>query len=83
VYIAGNTNGNLGGTAAGAGDAFVAKYDSSGNELWTQLLGTARPDIARSVSADERGAAYVAGQTGGNLGAASAGGFDVFVAKYR
>jgi Beta-propeller repeat len=83
VYIAGNTNGNLGGTAAGAGDAFVAKYDSSGNELWTQLLGTARPDIARSVSADERGAAYVAGQTGGNLGAASAGGFDGFVAKYR
>lgn len=82
VYIAGYTNGDLGGTAAGAGDAFVSRYDTNGNRVWTQLLGTNKADIARSVSADERGAVYAAGQTAGKLGATALG-FDAFLAKYR
>ena len=83
MFIAGNTNGDLGGAAAGAGDAFVARYDTNGNHVWTRLLGTNEADIARSVSADDRRAVYAAGQTAGKLGAAQAAGFDAFIAKYR
>jgi L-ascorbate metabolism protein UlaG (beta-lactamase superfamily) len=83
VYIAGNTRGNLGGTAVGAVDAFLAKYSASGTLRWTQLLGTRTLDIARGISVDPSGAAYIAGQTAGRFGGSSAGGIDAYLAKYK
>jgi Beta-propeller repeat len=83
VYLAGNTSGDLGGTAVGAVDAFLAKYSASGTLRWAQLLGTRALDIARGVSVDTSGAAYIAGQTAGSLGGTSAGGFDAYLAKYK
>jgi hypothetical protein len=47
------------------------------------MLGTASDDLAHGLAADASGNVYVAGVTGGALpGASSAGGQDVFLAKY-
>jgi hypothetical protein len=83
VYIAGNTSGNLGGTAPGTEDAFVAKYSAGGTLRWTQLLGTRTLDIARGITVDPSGAAYIAGQTAGHLGVSNAGGIDAYLAKNK
>jgi autotransporter-associated beta strand protein len=83
VYVAGYTEGTLPGqTGAGGIDAFVRKYDFSGNVLWTRQFGSAGADSAHGVAADASGV-YVVGGTGGALpGQASAGGLDAFVRKY-
>jgi hypothetical protein len=76
-------SGNLGGTAPGTEDAFVAKYSAGGTLRWTQLLGTRTLDIARGITVDPSGAAYIAGQTAGHLGVSNAGGIDAYLAKYK
>ena len=82
IYIAGDTSGSLGGPNAGSSDAFLIKYDTSGNVLWTRQLGTSAPDWATAVALDSLGSAYIAGQTDGNLGGPNAGGYDAFLVKY-
>ena len=69
VYIAGDTQGSLGGPNAGWYDAFIAKYDASGNRLWTEQFGTSEYDAFNEVSADGLGNVYVSGQTEGASGA--------------
>ncbi len=83
LYVAGYTNGALPGqTSTGNNDAFVRKYDSNGNELWTRQFGTAANDQVRGISV-EATAVYVSGQTDGTFsGQTNAGGFDAFVCKY-
>jgi uncharacterized protein (TIGR03437 family) len=45
IYVAGRTNGRLDGQPnAGNSDAFVRRYDSNGNVLWTRQLGTGVTD---------------------------------------
>jgi hypothetical protein len=87
VYISGDTDGNLGGPTAGGSDAFVSKYDSAGNLLWSRQLGTGRDDHSEGVSADGMGNVYISGWTYGSLGGPNAGGDgispDAFVAKYN
>jgi len=68
-------------------DTFVAKYNSSGQELWyTELAGTGE-SYARGIALDSLGNPYIVGQTTGILvsGTTSpntnAGGVDAFVAK--
>ena len=82
VYISGNTGGNLGGSSAGGDDAFLAKYDGTGNFLWARQLGTNAQDYSKSVSADALGNVFIAGSTYGNLAATNPGSSDVFLAKY-
>ncbi|WP_002634767.1 SBBP repeat-containing protein [Myxococcus hansupus] len=84
VYVAGYTTGALDAEpSAGGQDAFVAKYDVSGELLWTRQLGTSAHDRAQAVSADAHGNVYVAGYTWGSFGYyVNAGGTDLFVAKY-
>jgi hypothetical protein len=41
IYVGGYTPGLLYGSLTGTTDAIVAKYDSSGNALWTKKIGTA------------------------------------------
>ncbi len=83
AYISGDTNGSLGGTNAGDGDAFLVKYDPSGNELWTQQIGTSSDDYSRSVAVDASGNAYISGNTYGSLGGTSAGIYDAFLVKFE
>lgn len=81
-YIAGVTLGSLNGPNAGGADAFLAKYDSAGNQQWIRQLGSAVTDAATSVSADPFGNVYVAGITDGAVGGPNLGSSDNFVAKY-
>jgi len=83
AYVAGWTDGTLPGqTSSGGTDAFVRKYDGSGNVIWTRQFGSTANDHALAVSADCSGA-YVAGRTYGALtGQTPAGDADIFVCKY-
>jgi hypothetical protein len=80
VYVAGVAGGAMASSLSyqGATDAFVAQYDSSGNQLWLQEFGTSSPDGAYSVVADSSGNVYVSGATFGSLapGIANAGSGD-------
>jgi hypothetical protein len=82
VYISGPSTGSLGGPNAGLDDAFVAKYDTAGNLLWTRQLGTSDMDVSQGVSADALGSVYISGLTDGSLGGPNAGRRDAFVSKY-
>jgi len=61
--------------------AFIRRYDRTGNLLWAQLFGTADSEIAWGVAADGP-ALVVAGYTYGALDGAHAGGLDVFTRRY-
>lgn len=66
------------------GEAFVAKYDAAGNELWFQSLDSPGNDTARRLAIDSAGNVYIVGQTDGTLpGQTSAGDVDAFIAKYN
>ena len=83
VYVAGETDGDLAGSNAGERDAFVRKYNASGDIVWTRQFGTSERDYAQAISADSSGV-YVAGYTdGGALEGSNAGERDAFVRKYN
>ena len=78
-------------TSAGSDDAFVSKYDASGNYQWTKAFGGTGYDAAYSVAVDSSGNVYVAGGFRSTVdfdpGAGvdnriSAGDYDAFVSKY-
>jgi hypothetical protein len=85
IYVAGYTTGGLdGNTLIGNIDAFVTKYDSSGNKQFTRQLGVAgAKTYCYSVTTDKQGNAFVAGQAYGALdGNVQTGIIDLFVGKY-
>ena len=82
VYVSGNTRGHFGGLNAGFNDAWLARYDSAGNQLWVRQLGTSSNEDAPAAAPDGAGGVYVSGWTQGSLGGASAGGYDAWLARY-
>jgi len=83
VYVAGSTGGALGGPfRGGIEDAFLAKFDAAGNQLWIRQLGSASQNFAQDVSVDELGNVFVAGVTTGEMAAPSAGAYDGWLANY-
>ena len=80
--MTGVTLGNIGGPSAGVWDAWLARYDSAGNQLWVRQLGTSLEDNARAAAPDGSGGMYVGGQTRGSLGGPNAGGDDAWLARY-
>lgn len=74
-------------TSAGGSDIFVAKFDPSGNHLWSGCFGGSNADEGQSITTDVAGAVLVTGyfsetaDFGGNP-LTSAGGSDAFVAKF-
>jgi catechol 2,3-dioxygenase-like lactoylglutathione lyase family enzyme len=82
VYVSGATTGNLGGTSTGDVDAWMARYDSAGNQLWIRQIGTSVADIASTAVSDGSGGLFVSGWTWGDLGAMSAGYIDAWTARY-
>lgn len=81
IFLTGNTNGNLGGANAGSYDAWAAKFDKDGNQLWLKQFGTPDYDTATTVTADNYGKLYVSGITEGSLGATNAGSYDSWALK--
>ena len=84
LYVIGQTSGELPGQkAVGMIDAFLRRYDPSGNEVWTRQFGSYERDLPKGVSLDDAGDIYVVGQTFGTFpGQTSAGGWDGFIRKY-
>lgn len=70
----------------GKSDAFIAKYDAIGNQLWVQQFGSSNyyeEDVAGIIT-DINGNVYVTGKTFGNFpGTSFAGGYtDAFIAGF-
>ncbi len=82
VYLAGETNGSLGGSNKGGFDAFLIKYDRDGRLLWRRQIGTTGFDFGKGVATDAQGAVFVAGETDGSLGRTQQGNGDPFVIKF-
>ena len=82
VYVCGYTTGSLGGPAAGGNDAWFARYNRAGTQLWIRQLGSADHDFASIVASDGSGGVFVGGTTRGNLGGTNAGLSDTWLARY-
>jgi hypothetical protein len=74
AYITGVTTGNL--PDGSHGEAFVSKYDATGNLQWMRQQGTTIYEYSHSVSADGLGHVYIAGSNTPD------GASDAFVSKY-
>jgi len=80
VYVTGYTNGalpdqvNLGGY-----DAFLRKYNSKGEEIWTRQFGGADRDQPRDLAVDTAGNIYISGE---REGSAAFGFHNAFISKY-
>ncbi len=84
IYITGATRGNLDGQTfvGGEYDAFVSKYSSVGELIWTRILGSTGRDEGNSVAVGSDGSVFVAGIfTGAFEGIAGSGNTDMFIKK--
>lgn len=80
-YLTGYTDGDLAGDGnAGSYDAWVAKYDSQGNQLWIEQFGSSGLENAYEVSVSGS-SVFVTGTTDSSLGGLNAGSYDAWVAE--
>jgi hypothetical protein len=86
-----SANATFGGTVltgVGGAEAFVAKYDFSGNVVWARRAGGAADDFGTAIATDAAGNVYITGyflSTNINFSGTiltNSGSADVFVAKY-
>ncbi|MCP4129639.1 MAG: hypothetical protein GY754_01365 [bacterium] len=87
IYVVGHTMGYMGdnesGSSNGGWDFFLAKYNSSGDRLWLEQIGTASGDYGLAVITDKSGFVYVSGHTGGAFtGYTNQGDTDIFLAMF-
>ncbi len=80
IFVTGYTENDLGGSDTRF-DAFAARYDSNGNQVWVTQFGTPDIDQAYDITGDDAGNLYVTGITEGSFGASNAGSFDGWVAN--
>ena len=78
-------------TSSGSYDGFVSKFDTSGNYLWTRIIGGTGDDRLMSVALDITGNIYVGGSFRGTVDfdpgigsdiRTSTGGDDIFLVKF-
>lgn len=77
VYVLGDTGGDLDGPLAGAQDAFVRKYNASGDVVWTRQFGGPDFETPTGLVLDADGNVVIVGR-----GNDFDGGFWGFAAKY-
>lgn len=84
IYVTGGCEGSLDGTPyLGNGDAFLAKFSSTGQQLWLRRFGTVNREGGNRLATDANGNVYLAGSSTGTLfGYPRLGGHDAFLAKY-
>lgn len=85
VFVVGNTVGDLGNqiNRASGGDAYLTKYDASGNVMWQRLLGANGAAQGFSIAIDGNDNVVIAGQVDGTIdGSELFKGIDSFVAKF-
>lgn len=83
IFVTGYTIGSFYGFEnKGDADIFLAKFNSSGTQLWVVQWGTTEGEIAGSVTVNSAGEIFVGGTTSGNLdGGIYCSNNDVFVTK--
>lgn len=88
VYAAGHTTGDLAAPNVGISDAWLARYDGAGNQLWIRqfVIDSLNPafhsEFATSVAPDGAGGVFVSGWTQSQLGGQGPGLNDLFIARY-
>jgi hypothetical protein len=82
VFAAGETQGSLGGPSFGGSDAWLNRWDNSGDLIWSRQIGTSAFDSAFALSASPLGRVVIGGGTHGALGAPNVGGRDAWLAEY-
>ncbi len=83
VYVSGWSDSPLAGFLFGDYDTFITKYDSSGDLLWTNQIGTQEGEVSNDVATDGNGNVFICGSSRGDLGGENAGIEDAFVAKFK
>lgn len=82
VYIVGQTLGSFQGSSPSGSDAFVARYSSDGQLVWTRQMSTNEGDVGRSIVADATGHLYVTGYTVTTPNSPVPDQYDAFLRKY-
>jgi len=85
AFVTGYTSASMNGqTYLGMTDAFLVKFSSIGNQMWTRQFGSNNYDRGYAVAVDSTGSVFVTGSTGGAmLGQTFLGGEDVFLTRYN
>ena len=81
LYVVGCTEGALAEPSAGGPDAYLAKFDPDGNELWRRQFGTRAPDFLCAVTVGDDEMIYAAGVSEGDFLRQNQGEHDLFVTK--
>lgn len=81
LFVVGVTSGALAGSNLGGSDAYLRKYDVSGNVIWNRQFGTSATEQVGGVALFGN-YVYVVGTTSGVLTGSNAGLDDVFLRKY-
>lgn len=83
VIVAGQTRSELEENVAGLGlDSFVAKFDSTGQEVFTRQIRSSSGDGALAVTVDDADNIFFAGFAAGNIaGQTNGGGNDAYLVK--
>ena len=87
IVVAGHSEDTMPGSPApnkGRADAFVAKFDTSGQQLWVRPIGSTENDIPNGITVDPGGDIIVAGTTSGAMDEAPegwSGSYDGWVAR--
>ncbi|OJV52510.1 MAG: hypothetical protein BGO31_07620 [Bacteroidetes bacterium 43-16] len=106
VYVVGSTNSTSniattgahlvmfqGGNNAIGADAFLSKFDSDGNCIWSTYYGGTNIDVGLALAIDTAGDLYMAGRTNSQTGISTQGshqqvkagtssGYDIFLVKF-
>lgn len=83
IYVTGTTYGSLFlQKDENSADAFIAKYDSDYNLIWSRQIGTPEYDQSRDIAIDGNGNLYIVGSTRGLLGDTDFPGTDPWFAKF-
>jgi hypothetical protein len=86
IYVLGEATGNFSNQInQGTQDVYLTKYDSAGNVLWSNLLGSAGEANGYSMALNPKGGVVVAGSTTSDLTptAVADGNTDSFVTSYN
>ncbi len=82
--MTGSVDGDLSSSSiGGAGDSFVTKFDSSGQEVFTRQISPLRKDAGNDIAVGADGSIYVTGVTSAAMTSAQTygGGTDAFITK--
>ncbi len=67
IVFGGNTNDAIGGDKIGDNDIVLAKYDSSGNQIWINQIGTEYGDYVEEIAISDSGNIYFTGYSYGTV----------------